>query len=294
MKKKFTNEAKIGLVTVLSLTLLYIGVNYMKGINLFKPANYYYVTCTNARDISVSSPVYVNGFKVGLVRSIEYDYSTIGKIMIEIRLDKGMKVNKGSYIFIESTFLSGAELHIVLNGYVTEYLKPGDTIEGRIKGSMMLSVEENVLPQVTSMLPKIDSILIGLQTLLNNPALQQSLDNIQSTTKQLEASSLQLNTLLRKDIPEITGNLKTATSNLSDFSVSLRQLDLQPSISGLNSALDNINTMTLRLNSRDNSLGLLLNDSTLYNTLNGTFQEASGLLIDIRQNPKRYVKFSLF
>lgn len=294
MKHKFSKEVKIGLATIASLVLLYIGVNYLKGINLFKPANYYFVTCKNVKDINISSPVFVEGFKIGLVRSITYDYSTVDNILLEISLDKGMKINKGSYISIESTLLSGSELHIKLNKYVTEYYKPGDTMDGRIKEGMFSSVENDLLPKVAEMMPKIDSILIGLQILVNSPALAQSLNHLESTTRNLDASSRELKTFLKNDVPEIADNLKTMSSNLSTFSHNLNKLELEESIHGLNATLGNINTMTRKLNAKDNSFGLLLNDSTLYNNMNRTMENASGLLFDIQQNPKRYVRFSLF
>ena len=294
MSKKFSKEIIIGFVTILSLVLLYIGVNYLKGINMFKPANYFYVSCTNVKDISISTPVFVEGFKIGLVRSIEYDYSSVNKIMLEISLDEGMKINKGSYVSIGSTLLSGAELNIILNTFSGEYLKPGDILEGRIKGGMMSSVEDDILPAVADMLPKLDSILIGLQALVNNPALSQSLNNLEKTTKHLESSSIQLNSFLRKDVPEISAGLKMTTSNLSIFSENLNKLELEQSINNLNSTLGNLNGLTLKLNSTDNSLGLLLNDSLLYINLNRTMENASGLLFDVKQNPKKYVRFSLF
>jgi len=294
MSKRFSKEIIIGFVTILSLVLLYIGVNYLKGINMFKPANYFYVSCTNVKDISISTPVFVEGFKIGLVRSIEYDYSSVNKIMLEISLDKGMKINKGSYVSIGSTLLSGAELSIILNTFSGEYLKPGEILEARVKGGMMSSVEEDILPAVADLLPKLDSILVGLQALVNNPALSQSLTNLEKTTKQLESSSIQLNSFLRKDVPEISAGLKMTTSNLSLFSENLNKLELEQSINNLNSTLGNLNGLTLKLNSTDNSLGLLLNDSLLYNNLNRTMENASGLLFDFKQNPKKYVRFSLF
>jgi phospholipid/cholesterol/gamma-HCH transport system substrate-binding protein len=294
MMKKFSKEAKIGLAVIVSLVVLYVGVNFMKGINLFKPANYYYISCSNVTDITISSPVFVDGFKVGLVRDMQYDYASADKITVEISMDKGMKINKGSYVSIESTLLSGAQLHLKLNKYVSEYYHAGDTLEGRNKSGMMAAVEDRLLPDFVNLLPKIDSILAGLQTLINNPALANSLANLEATTNQLTTASRQLNTLLKGDLPEITGNLKLTTSNLSIFSDDLNKLDLQKSMNSLNSSLDNLNTMTLRLNSTDNSLGLLLNDTLLYRNLNFTLDNASGLLIDLKQNPKRYVHFSLF
>ncbi|MDR0394513.1 MAG: MlaD family protein [Tannerella sp.] len=292
--KNFSKEAKIGVAAILSLVLLYIGVNYLKGINLFKPANYYYVSCTNVKDINVSSPVFVEGFKIGLVRSIEYDYSATDRISLEIRLDESMKINKGSYVSIESTLLSGAELHLILNKYVNEYYKPGEVLEGRLKKGMMTSVENQLIPQVVDLMPKIDSILTGLQTLINNPALAQSLNNLESTTKQLELSSKQLNTLLNKDVPEIASNLKTTSANLSMFSENLNKLDLKHSVDNLNTTLDQVSAITTKLNSENSTLGLLLNDTLLYRNLNIALDNASGLLLDFKEHPKRYVKFSLF
>jgi phospholipid/cholesterol/gamma-HCH transport system substrate-binding protein len=292
--KNFSKEAKIGLAVIVSLVLLYTGVNYLKGINLFKPANYYYVSCNNVIDITISSPVFVDGFKVGLVRDMQYDYASAGRITVEIAMNKGMKINKGSYVSLESTLLSGAQLHLKLNKYVTEYYHSGDTLEGRNKSGMMASVEDRLLPDIVNMVPKIDSILAGLNVLINSPNLANSLSNLEIATGELAITTRRLNALLKNDLPEITGNLKLTTSNLSVFSDDLNKLDLQKSMKSLNSSLNNLNRMTLRLNSTDNSLGLLLNDTLLYKNLNFTLDNASNLLIDLKQNPKRYVHFSLF
>lgn len=294
MKMKFSKEVTIGIVTIISLVLLYIGVNYLKGINLFRPANHYYVACSNVKDVTISSPVFVEGFKVGLVRSISYDYSTTGKIMVEISLEESMRINKGSYISLEKTLLSGGELHIHLNKYVDEYLKSGDTIEGRSPEDMMTSVQEKMLPQIIDLLPKLDSILYSLQLLVSHPALSQSLDHIEKTTASLEVSSRRLNQLLGNDVPVIASNLKTTTDNFAALSEEMKNLNLKGSIQSLNLTIDNLGQTTTKLNAKDNSLGLLLNDTLLYNNLNKTVINASDLLIDLKQNPKRYVRFSLF
>lgn len=294
MKSKLTKEVKIGAAALVSLVLLYIGVNYLKGINLFQPANHYYVTCSNVKDLTISSPVYVEGFKVGLVRNIDYDYSTTNKILVEISLEKSMRINRGSYISLEKTFLSGAELHLHLNKYVDEYLKSGETIEGRLPEDMLTAVQDKMLPQVIDLLPKLDSILLGLQTLVNHPALSRSLSNIEKTTASLEASSRSLKILLNNDVPVIASNLKTTTDNFTALSQEMKDLNLKGSIESLNLTIDNLGRTTTKLNDKDNSLGLLLNDTSLYKNLNRTVLSASDLLIDFKQNPKRYVRFSLF
>ena len=294
MKTVFTKEAKIGLVSIVSLALLYLGINYLKGVNLFKPVNHYYVAFSNVKGVTVSSPVFVEGFKVGLVREISYDYDTTGKISVLVSLEDKMRINKGSYITVVNSFLGGAELHIHLNTFVDDYFHSGDTIEGRMETDMMTSVQENRLPGIEQMMPKLDSILGGLQTLVNHPALTQSLAHVEQTTASLEHSSRRLDQLLAKDVPVIVENLKGITANFESVSGQLKELDLAGTMRTVNATLANLKLTTDKLNSADNSLGLLLNDRQLYDNLNGTMENASLLLLDLREHPKRYVHFSLF
>ena len=294
MKTVFTKEAKIGLVSIVSLALLFLGINFLKGVNLFKPVNHYYVAFSNVKGVTVSSPVFVEGFKVGLVREISYDYDTTGKISVLVSLEDKMRINKGSYITVVNSFLGGAELHIHLNTFVDDYFHSGDTIEGRMETDMMTSVQENLLPGIEQMMPKLDSILGGLQTLVNHPALTQSLAHVEQTTASLEHSSRRLDQLLAKDVPVIVENLKGITANFESVSGQLKELDLAGTMRTVNATLANLKLTTDKLNSADNSLGLLLNDRQLYDNLNGTMENASLLLLDLREHPKRYVHFSLF
>ena len=294
MKNLLTKEAKIGVVTLMSLLLLYIGVNYLKGINLFKPSNHYIVLFDNVKDVTISSPVLVDGFKVGLVREINYDYATNKKISIEVSLEDEMKINKGSYITIVKSMLGGAELHVHLNNHVDAYYESGDEIEGRLSVDMLTSVQENLLPQVESLLPKIDSILTGLQTLITHPALAQSLANIQQTTSNLEKSTVHLNAVLSKDIPFIVTNLKTITTDFSEVTGTLKGLEIDETFQSIHATINNLKLTTERLNDPNNSMGLLLNDRQLYDNLNSTATNASALMFDLKKNPKRYVHFSVF
>jgi len=294
MKRGLTNEAKIGAVTIVSLALLYFGINYLKGINLFKPSNHYFVTFDNVKDVTVSSPVFVEGFKVGLVKSISYDYSTTDEISVEVSLENRMKINKGSYIIIEQSFLGGAELHIHLNKYVDDYYVSGSVIEGRMSEGMMDMVQSKILPGVEQMLPKLDSILGGLQTLVNSQALTNSLSNIEVTTKNLEQSTLALNNMLRTDIPAIVADFKVISHNFTEMSEEMKGLDIKATMASVNATIDNLRITTEKLNSSDNTMGLLLNDKNLYLNLNETAGNASKLLLDLKENPKRYVHFSIF
>lgn len=294
MKKYFTKEASIGLITLISLAILYFGINYLKGMNIFKSSNSYFVKFKNVTDLQNSSPVYVDGFKIGVVKDISYDFENPGNIIVEINLDKSMKIQTGSYAELSVGLTSGASLSIILNKYITTYCSVGDTIEGNPKPGMMDVISQNLLPQVEDMLPKIDSILTGLQNIVNHPALTQSLNNIEQTTSNLATTSANLNHMMSKDIPYIVKDFKQVSSDFTSVSANLKTIDFQKTMTNINSTMENVEKLTIQLNSRDNNLGLLLNDRQLYDNLNSTTENASLLLLDLKQNPKRYVHFSLF
>ena len=294
MKKYFSNNTIIGIVTIISLVVLYFGINYLKGINLFKPTNHFYVAFKDVTDLQKASPVYIDGFNIGVVTDITYDFSNPGNIIALISLDKSMKIKSGSYVELSSSITTGASLHIILNNYVSSYCQIGDTLEGKSRIGTLDVLSKSLLPQIEDIVPKIDSILTGLQNIVNHPALTQSLVSIQQTTANLEKSAANLNYMLSKDIPVILSNFQTVSSDFTEVSSGLKSLDLTTAYNSLKTTLNNIENMSNQLNNKDNSLGLLFNDRTLYDNLNATSENASNLLLDLKQNPKRYVHFSIF
>ena len=294
MKKYFNKEFTIALVTLLSLGLLYFGLNYLKGANIFKPTNHYFVRMPDVSELQNSCPVYVNGFRVGRVSGIEYDFLSTGNIIVQVSLEKDMKVQTGSHVEIKVGLTSGAYLNLILNKNADTYCQVGDTINGVSEKGIMDKVSDDLLPQIETILPRLDSILQGLQYLVNHPALSQSFEQIAATTVNLENSTRQLNMLLSKDIPPIMANLNQVSSDFVTISSQFKQMDLNATMRQVDKTLQNIEQMTMQFNSKDNSLGLLLNDRSFYNRLDSTFLNASDLLLDLRLNPKRYVHFSIF
>jgi phospholipid/cholesterol/gamma-HCH transport system substrate-binding protein len=294
MKKLFTKEVYIAIVTLIGLVILYVGLNHLKGINVFKPANHYYVSMPNVSELQISSPVYVDGFKVGIVNAILFDYDRPGNILVQISLDRSMRLQIGSYAELKSGLTSGAFLNLKPNTYASTYLAIGDTIVGQSQAGFMEQLSAVLWPQMESLLPHLDSILSGIQVLINHPALGQSLSHIETTTLELQKSSEQLNTLLTKEVPVILSNLNKVSSDMSILSGNLKEVDIQRTVATLDQTVGNINKITQQLNDSTNSLGLLLNDRALYQHLDSTAQNASNLLLDLRQNPKKYVHFSIF
>jgi phospholipid/cholesterol/gamma-HCH transport system substrate-binding protein len=296
MKKVFNKEVIIGLVTIISLLILYFGLNYMKGINLFKPTNHYYVSMPNVSELQKSSPVFIDGFKVGIVNSIQYkfDEASASHIVVLISLDENIKLKSGSYVELKSGLTSGAYLNLIVNSQADSYCQTGDTIKGTVSTGLMDQLSAKLLPQIEDLLPRLDSILAGIQVVVNHPALVQSLDHIEATTAGLQNSSKQLNRLLSNDVPVIVSNLNKISSDFTVVSSHLKELDLQATLAKVDRVMQNIDRMSGQLNSRDNTLGLLLNDRSLYDHLDSTARNASDLFLDIKEHPKKFVHFSLF
>ena len=296
-KRYFTAEVKIALTAIIALVLLFIGFNFLKGINVFKTSNNYYIEFSDILGLATSSPVYANGYAVGTVREIKYNYQNPGHVAVNIELDKEMRVPQGTKAEIEAEMLGGVKICLVLPQDKTGYINPGDTIKGEMHKGALQKVEK-MLPAMEQIIPKIDSILYSLNAILADPALTATLRNTRDITENLKYTTAQMNKLLGNDIPRLTERMDRIGENTEQITENLKNLDVAATMNKVNTTLESVNTMTNTLNdrltSRDNSLGLLLNDATLYDNMNNTMNSANELLIDLKSHPKRYVHFSIF
>ena len=291
--KFFTKEVRIGIAAIIALCVLIYGINYLKGIHLFKPTSYFYVKFQNINGLTKSSPVYADGFRVGIVRELYYDYDRPGNVVAEIDVEPDLRIPKGSSAELAAEMLGGVRMNLLLANNPRERYQTGDTIPGGLNSGMMGEVGQ-LVPQLKQMLPKLDSIMASLNTLLADPAIPATLHNIEHLTANLSATSGQLHTLMTNDIPQLTGKLNTIGDNFVTISGNLKEIDYAAAMQKVDSTLANVKMITDKLGRKDNTIGLLLNDPSLYNNLNATTANAASLLEDLRLHPKRYVHFSLF
>lgn len=296
MKKVFSKEVVIALAVLLSLGLLYWGINYLKGVNLFTPSNYYKVSFTKVNGLNVSAPVTINGFQVGLVSDIKYDYANNSGIIVELGLDKQLRLPIGTEAFVATDMLGTSTITLEL-GKNNEYYEIGSEIPGKVQNGLMESVSNELMPSVAQLMPKIDSILHNANKLLSNPALTDAVTRLDNISANLESLTSQLN----KNVPEIfdnvnaiSGDFKTVSNNLSEISTEIKSMPLDSAIMSLNATLTNLQAITTALNSKESSIGLLLNDKGLYNHLDQTILSADSLLKDIKENPKKYINVKVF
>ena len=291
--KYFTKEVRIGIAAIIALCVLIYGINYLKGIHLFKPTSYFYVKFQNINGLTKSSPVYADGFRVGIVRELYYDYDRPGNVVAEIDVEPDLRIPKGSSAELAAEMLGGVRMNLLLANNPRERYQTGDTIPGGLNSGMMGEVGQ-LVPQLKQMLPKLDSIMASLNTLLADPAIPATLHNIEYLTANLSATSGQLHTLMTNDIPQLTGKLNTIGDNFVTISGNLKEINYAAAMQKVDSTLANVKMITDKLGRKDNTIGLLLNDPSLYNNLNATTANAASLLEDLRLHPKRYVHFSLF
>ena len=243
--------------------------------------------------MATSSPVFASGYKIGLVRDIQYNHANPGHVVVEVELDEGMKIPKGSTGELVTEMLGTVKMNLKLNLHSNEYYQPGDTLPGIVNNGLM-GVAEAIMPKVEQLMPKMDSILHSLNQLLANPALNATLDNAEKLTANLNVTTRQLNNLMQNDLPQITGKMVTLTDNFTTISNNLKSIDYAETFRKIDATLQNVQMLSNKLNSKDNTIGLLLNDPSLYNNLSATSANAASLLQDLQARPKRYVHFSLF
>jgi len=286
-------EVKIGITGVVAIVALYLGINFLKGVNLFSTSEVYYITFSNTKRLAKSSPVYADGYKVGIVNDIRYDFNHPGEIVVEVSADKGLRIPKGSSAQLDEGVLGGCTLNMLLATNLHEAYQPGDTIKGSDSSGLMAKAA-NMVPQLEEVVAKVDTLVATLNMLVSNPNLPLIIQNAELVTENLNHSTEQLNYLLRNDIPQLTGTFTKAGENVTELTAKMNQLDLQATLDSVNQTISSVHSMMEQIQNPHGTLGKLMSDPALYNNLNHTVQSADSLVTDLKAHPKRYVHFSVF
>lgn len=299
MRRIFTKEVIIGLCVACAIVILCFGIEFLKGINVFKPANFYVAQYENVSGLEVAAPVLVDGYKVGQVREINFDYANHGKIEVVMALNKQLHLPVDSRAMIGSTLLSGSYIEIKM-GSSSEMLPVGASVETGVTPDLMSSLSDELLPAVGNIMPKVDSLLISVNNLASDPALTAAIKNLETITGNVSALSRNLNLMTQNQLPVIlrgadvaVTNLDSITSNLNLLSQELNKLPLNQTMSNVNGMTANLVKFTENLNNPNSTLGELTQDSELYDRLNRLTADIDSLIIDIKKNPKRYISIKL-
>jgi phospholipid/cholesterol/gamma-HCH transport system substrate-binding protein len=307
---KISNETKVGALTSIAIVFLILGFNFLKGKSLFKHGNFIYATFSDAKSLKPSYEVWANGFQVGTVYEVSSS-EDLKNVLVTIKLNKDYQIPKNSLASIKESFISSPAVDIALGDNRNEFLKSGDTILSTNMAGILGNIQDKVGPlsdKFTVALGSLDSLLKNINSTIDATTkanLQNAIGNIQRISSAMVVSSQSLQKMMNEqgslaqsldNMKAFTANLNTnndkinaAIGNLQKTSDNIAQSDIKGTITDLKDAVSKLNSA---LDSKNGSLGLLLNDKQFYNNLVTTSRSANILLDDIRVNPKRYVNLS--
>lgn len=289
----------IGLSAIVALLVLVFGIDFLKGINLFHTSNYYYVSYESVAGLNVSAPVTANGFKVGQVREMNYEFDNPGHVRVEIAIDPALKVPDGTVAVLGSDLLGTATIALEMPKN-TNYVKVGSEIPGKMAGGLMESVQTGLMPAVTGVMPKVDSLLTALTAIASDPSLAATLSRLDRISADLSVVSANLAAASKgmpavmTNVDQLTGNLSSAAVRLDTLTERIDRMPLEQTVGNIERLTANLKALSEQLREPDSTLGMLINDPSLYQSLNNTVGSLDSLIVDLKAHPKRYLKFSVF
>lgn len=312
---KISNETKIGLMAIIGIALLIVGFNFLKGHGVFKKGKRIYAVYTDVQGLVKSNPVVVNGLQIGRIENLDGG-KDLKRIIVTVSLTKDVNIPKNSLAVINPNLLGSPTLEIQL-GSSNDYMKNGDTLLTTLTGGAFdeaMKLINPVLYEVRNAVKSLDSVLTTVTTVFDvrtKDNIKSILNNLNLATASFVVTSKSVEKLMNVQngaLAQSLQNMNTFTSNLNTnntqldsimrntnvFSKKLSAIDLRSTLDTLNLAINNFKAGAEKINSKEGSLGLLLNDKTLYNNLESTTNKINILLDDIRVHPKRYVNFSVF
>ena len=300
---KGKKEIFIALLVLTSIVLFYFGFGYLKGSNLFASGRTYYAIYGNVAGINNDDPVSVNGFRIGKIRSSNL-IPDEDVVILELEISHaGLNIPEDSKAIIANTgLLGGKEIDLEM-GFSSVYLEAGDTISSGTEEDIFSSLSSSLEPfekKALEAVVSIDSVMKLVQLVLNEKNrtnLEKSMSAVAVTMGNLNAVSVDLNELITSEsgkIKLIIDNLNKVSKDFSKISDSLKDIKFNETINRVNASLDNANSILGKINSGEGTMGKLVNNDSLYLYLESASKDLDLLLIDFKENPKRYVQFSVF
>lgn len=289
MKKEY----KIGIVGIVALVALFFGINFLKGKALFSRSTEYYISFSNAKGLAKSSMVYVDGYEVGIVSDIQYNYKKPGNVIVEISVDPQLILCHGTKISLDAGLMGGCTMNIRPSQINDHVYQPGDTIPGNDSSGLM-SKAEDIMPIVVDIAEKLDTLITSINRIVSDPHLPAIISNVEQVTGELTQTTQHLNKLVGHDLPALATTYSKVGENVLFITENFKGIDIQPTIDSVNVTISNVNSILNQMHNPNGTLGAMLHDRSLYDSMNRTIVSVDSLMTDIKSRPKRYVHFSVF
>ncbi|MCF6184276.1 MAG: MlaD family protein [Bacteroidales bacterium] len=309
---------KTGILFIIIIIMSIWGVNYIRSNDLLSGQIKLYGVYDDVKELSEGNSVFLNGTKIGKIYKVDFLDGNLNKLVVEFHIRNDIKIPDSSIAMITSIDIMGTMgLKILINKKSKTYYKSGDTLSTRVENSLSEEVNKQILPlkiKTENMIGTLDSLLVAFRSVFNPKTrinIKKSFEHIQITLRNLESTTSTLDTLMTTEkariakiinnAESITNNLKANNdninkilSNFGDISDSLSASGFVNIIHNADSAIYKLNTVLNKIAEGKGSLGLLIHDDKLYYELKNASSDLDDLLLDIKNNPKRYVRFSAF
>jgi phospholipid/cholesterol/gamma-HCH transport system substrate-binding protein len=308
--KKISNEVKVGATAILTLIVFIWLYSFLKGKDFFQNVSYYYTVYDKVGGLSESNPVEINGYKVGVVQSIDFLDATSGKLLVEFSVSKDFMLPKNTVAeIIPISPLGGMKVQFVY-GNGPGFYEEDDTLPGRVAPSLTEMINNEVIPlkdKISGLIVTLDSVTCSLDDLLDDnfkDDLRGTLDNLNKTTGSIERIIGSKETELKNTLGSIENfsrmlsenseKLDNTFTNMERITDTLAAADIYGTIRKLKSSLEETAVTLENMNNGKGTAGQLMTNDTLYTNISQSLESLNTLLIDMKANPKRYVHFSLF
>lgn len=314
---KISKEVRVGIVTVIAIVLFIYGFNFLKGKDLFSSQRKFYAVYHDIDGLVEANPLMVNGFKVGIVGDIELARDTSSRVIVTMFLDNEIPVPVNSIAKVISSDILGSKAVQLILGNSTVYAQDGDTLLSAQEDNLKQSVNKTIAPlqkKAEGLIASIDSVMIVVQQVFNDGARQnlaKSFESIKQALGSLETTSYRLDTLVISEKLKISSiltkvnvlattlannsdKLSNVISNFSNISDSLAKSNITSAINNADKTLSQASSIMNKINKGEGTIGMLINNDSLYRKLDKSAADLDKLLLDLRINPERYVHVSVF
>ena len=278
---KYSRELKVGVLAIVCLGILYFGFNFLKGINIFSPTKVYVGTFDRVNGLTAQAPVYIKGYKVGLVESIQYDFKQSPAFTVAVSIDKAIELPRGTEMaLVADGLLGGGAIELQLPPLMNRAMpyQDGDTLPTLIVPGLIDNLQTGLLAQLDSILTEANNLLASLNNEMEQGSLHATLQNVERITNDLTVSSKDIRKLTHNQLPAIMDKVDTTIVGLQDIVADVQAADIQSTISTLDSTIHVLNTA---LQSENGTLGLLLNDTELHDNLNTTLNNLNTAVMNV-------------
>ena len=269
---KYSREFKVGVLAIVCLGILYFGFNFLKGINIFSPTKVYVGTFDRINGLTAQAPVYIKGYQVGLVESIQYDFKQNPSFTVNVSIDKTIELPRGTQMaLVADGLLGGGAIELQLPAMPNRAMpyQKGDTLPTQIVPGLVDNLQTGLLANLDSLLNQANILLASLNSEVEEGSLRNTLRNVERITNDLTVSSRDIRSLTHQQLPALMIRVDSTMVGLQEIVSDVNAANIQQTIGNVDNT---INTLNAALQSQDGTLGLLLNDKELYENLNGALQ----------------------